>query len=184
MPTRYLATGAVALALLLGVYAIFYAVTTVAQQMAPGMGEQVGRNPTPPVKGLYKGKPIAFIHTESSDAQVAGMLTRMMGPKVLTVPSLAKIPKDLLADVYVFTNGLKGGGPFGFQQDVFDAVPGDARYTPLRALTLVTWRTGSKPGLLGSVEEIQRAAGRGEVALGRPGVVVNMPIVSWPGGHR
>ncbi len=181
---RPLAISAVALAVLFTVYAAFYAVTTPAQQMTPGMGGQPGQNPIPPVKGLYKGKEILFIHTEASDPQVAGMLTRMMGPKVFTVPSLAQIPKELLASVYVFTNGIKGDGPFGFQVDVFDSVPGEAKYTPLRAVTLVTWKDGSKPRLLGSVEEIQAAARRGEVTQKRPGAVVNMPILSWPGGQR
>ena len=181
---RSFAIGAVVLAVLFTAYAAFYAVTTPAQQMTPGMGGQSGQNPTPPVRGLYKGKEILFIHTEASDPQVAGMLTRMMGPKVLTVPSLAKIPQDLLADVYVFTNGLKGDGPFGFQVDVFSAVPGDARYTPLRSVILVTWREGVKPRLMASVEEIQAAARTREIVLKRPGVVVNMPIIVWPGGRR
>ncbi|MBI4279964.1 MAG: hypothetical protein HY660_16050 [Armatimonadetes bacterium] len=161
-----------------------YAVTTPAQQMAPGMSGQTGQNPTPPVKGLYRGKELLFIHTEASSPQVAGMLTKMMGPQVFTVPSLAKIPGNLLADVYVFTNGVKGGGPFGFQPDVFDAVPGQARYTPLRSVVLVAWRPGRTPRLLDSVEEIQAAVRKGEVTLQRPGVVVNMPMLTWPGGHR
>ena len=184
MSTRYLAIGAVALAVLFTAYAAFYAVTTPAQQMAPAPSGSTGQNLTPPVKGLYKGKEILFIHTEASDPQVAGMLTQMMGPKVLTVPSMAKISKDLLADVYVFANGVKGGGPFGFQVDVFDAVPGDARYTPLRSVIVVTWRDGPTPRVLDSVEGIQGAASRGEVTVKRPGVTVNMPILSWPGGQR
>lgn len=111
------------------------------------------------------------------------MLTRMMRPKVLTVPSPAKVPRSLLADVYVFTNGVKGGGPFGFQVDVFDSVPGDARYTPLWSVVLVTWKEGAKPRLLGSVQKIQTAVRNGETVK-RPGVVVNMPILTWPGGGR
>lgn len=103
----------------------------------------------------------------------------MMGPKVFTVPSLAKIPRELLASVYVFINGVKGDGPFGFQVDVFDAVPGEARYTPLRAVTLVSWEEGATPRVLGSMVEIQAASQKGEVTLKRPGVVVNMPILMW-----
>lgn len=181
---RAVAIGAVALAVIFTAYAVFYAVTTPAQQMGPGMTGQPGQNLTPPVKGLYKGKEVHFIHTEASDPQVAEMLTRMMGPKVLTVPSLARIPRALLADVYVFTNGTKGGGPFGFQVDVFDSVPGEARYTPLRAVILVAWEGGARPRLLDSVEEIQTASRKGEVTLKRPGVVVNMPMLTWPGGRR
>lgn len=183
--SRYLAAGAVVLAGLFTAYAVFFAVTTPPQQAGAQMGGgQMDRDPTPAVKGLYKGREVLFIHTEASDPQVAGMLTRMMGPKVLVVPSLAKIPKNLLADVYVFTNGVKGGGPFGFQVDVFNSIPGQASYTPLRSVTLVTWKGGVTPKRLGSVEQIQAAARRGEVTLQQPGVVVNMPIVRWPGGQR
>lgn len=180
MLTRYLATGALLLAGIFTAYAVFYAVTTPAQQM----GGMPATDPTPPVKGLYKGKDVLFIHTEASDKQVAGMLTRMMGPKVLVVPSLAKISEALLANVYVFTNGVKGDGPFGFQVDVFDSVPGEPRYTPLRAITLVTWKDGARSKLLQSVEEIQATVRTGDVSLKRPRIVVNMPMIAWPGGQR
>jgi hypothetical protein len=182
---RYLAIGAVTLTALFTGYAVFYAVTTpLLPTAAQGAGMPAAQNLAPPVKGLYKGKEVLFIHTEASDPQVAEMLTMMMGPKVLLVPSLAKIPHDLLADVDVFTNGVKGGGPFGFQADVFSSVPGDPRYTPLRAVTLVAWRDAVPPRTLGSVEEIQEAARQGQVTLKQPSVVVNMPILVWPGGHR
>jgi hypothetical protein len=144
----------------------------------------MSQNLTPPVKGLYNGKEIQFIHTEASEPQVAAMLTRMMGPKVLVVASLAQVPADLLADVYVFTSGVKGDGPFGFQVDVFDSVPGDARYTPLRSVVLVAWRDGVSTRVMSSVQEIRAALDKGEVTVRRPGVVVNMPIIVWPGGSR
>lgn len=183
MLMRYAARGALALSVIFTLYAVFYAVTTPAQ-MGSSMPAGQNLNLTPTVKGLYKGREVLFIHTEASDPQVAGMLTQMMGPKVLTVPGLGKIPQDLLADVYVFTNGVKGEGPFGFQVDVFDSVPGQSRYTPLRSIVLVTWRDGTKPRLLRSVDEIQAVIRKGEVTARRPGVVVNMPILVWPGGQR
>lgn len=138
----------------------------------------------PVVRGFYAGGEVLFIHTEASEPQVAEMLTSMMGPEVVLVPRLAEVPASILADVYVFTNGVSGGGPFGFQPDVFDSVPGEAGYSPLRAVTLVTWRDASIPPELRSVEEIQAAAAAGELALEHPGIVVNMPILSWPGGER
>ena len=168
------------------VVAVFtaYAASLAAPSVPAGQMGGMTQNMTPPVKGLYNGREVQFIHTEASDPQVAAMLTRMMGPKVVVVPSLAKVPADLLADVYVFTNGVKGNGPFGFQVDVFDSVPGDARYTPLRSVTLVTWKEGVLPRVQRSVEEIRIAVGKGEVTVRRPGVVVNMPILVWPGGQR
>ena len=78
----------------------------------------------PPVKGYMKGKEVRFIHTEASDEKVAELLTDMMGSPVLVVPSLAQAPEVMLANVYVFTNGIRGVGPFKFQPDVFDNPPG------------------------------------------------------------
>jgi hypothetical protein len=31
---------------------------------------------------------------------------------------------------------------------------------------------------------VLEAEGRGDVTLERPGVVINMPMVRWPGGQR
>jgi len=101
-----------------------------------------------------------------------------------TLSSLKEIPSRLLADVFVFTNGVKGEGPFGFQPDVFDAAPGDPRYTPLRRVNLVTWKDGVRARVLRSVEEVQRGRARSEVTVAHPGVVVNMPFLTWSGGQR
>jgi hypothetical protein len=138
----------------------------------------------PLVTGFYNGEEVLFIHTEASDPDVAKMLTDMMGPHVVLVPELAQAPEPLLANVYVFTNGVQGMGPFGFQPDVFDSVPGEEGYRPLRTVSLVTWQEGATPRELRSVEEIQAAEAAGEVAISLPDIVVNMPILSWPGGHR
>ena len=130
------------------------------------------------------GKEIFFVHTEASDAEVAQLLTDMMSSPVLHVPSLADVPADVLADVYVFDNGLEGMGPFGFQADVFDNPPGTAGYSPLRRINVVTWVDPSKARLLTSVAEIMSAKDAGEVTIAQPGVVVNMPFVVWDGGQR
>ncbi|MGQ0568323.1 MAG: DUF7482 domain-containing protein [Armatimonadota bacterium] len=170
------------LALGANIVARFFPVRPEAQGQMPGMG--AAGNPTPPVTGFAKGQEIRFIHTEASDPQVAAMLTRMMGPKVLVVPSLKEIPDRLLASVFVFRNGIKGEGPMGFQPDVFDTVPGNARYTPLRRVVLVGWKEERRARILRSAEEIRQAAQQGDVNLTTPGIVVNMPMLTWPGGHR
>ncbi len=67
----------------------------------------------PPVTGYSEGEKVLFLHTEASDPGIAKILTDMMGSPVLVVPALAQAPKEMLARVYVFTNGLKGEGPLG-----------------------------------------------------------------------
>lgn len=138
----------------------------------------------PPVKGYAAGQEILFLHTEASDPQVARMLTDMMGSPVLVVPALTRAPQTMLAEVYVFTNGVEGDGPFGFQPDVFDRHPGEDGYSPLRRLNLVTWRDPAGARVLRSAEEVLAAETQGQVTIEQPGAVVNMPMVTWPGGHR
>lgn len=138
----------------------------------------------PPVDGFTEGQRIRFIHTEASDPLVAELLTKMKGSPVIVVPELAKVSNELLANVYVFKNGVPGNGPFGFQADVFDYPPGTVGYRPLRTVNLVTWKSQAASRQLRSADEIRRSIDAGELALEQPGVVVNMPLLTWPGGNR
>lgn len=149
-----------------------------------GMGETSKGPRVPPVKGYANGQEILFIHTEASDPNVGKLLTDMMGSPVLVVPSLSHAAPTMLANVFVFTNGIKGDGPMGFQSDVFDQVPGDPGYTPLRALHLVTWMDERAARELKSAAEVRAAASKGEVTISRSGAVINMPFITWPRGHR
>lgn len=138
----------------------------------------------PAGKAYAEGKEIYFVHTEASDAGVAEKLTNMMKSPVMLVPSLAEVPAEALANVYVFTNGVEGSGPFGFQADVFDNPPGTDGYTPLRRLNVIAWAEGATARELKSVAEVLEAESRGELTIEQPGVVINMPFVVWDGGQR
>ncbi len=152
-------------------------------------GEMAGMPATdvrlPPVQGFYEGQEVLFVHPEASDPDVAGMLSDMMGGSpVLVVPELAAVSSQALDDVFVFTNGIEGMGPFGFQPDVFPSAPGDEAYRPLRRVVLVSWVEESQAWELRSAEEITVAADSGEIALEETEAVVNMPFLTWPGGRR
>jgi len=133
----------------------------------------------PLVRGIYEGEDVLFLHTEVSDESIANILTEMMGPTVIVVPMLAEIPQEFLSLVYVFTNGIEDGGPLGFQPDIFDSVPGDDSYSPLREINLVTWDEDSEPRQLDSVDELLDAEENGELIIEESGIVVNMPILVW-----
>lgn len=139
---------------------------------------------SPPVVGYVEGEEIRFAHTEASDPEIAKTLTEMMDSPVLVVPELAQVPEAALANVYVFTNGIRGDGPLEFQSDIFDSPPGTPGYSPLRAVNLVTWTNESAARTLTSADAVLEAARRGEVTIEKPGVVVNMPLLTWPGGRR
>lgn len=144
--------------------------------------------PIPSVVGYYEGEDVLFTHTEISDPEIAKHLTRMIGSPTISVPALADVPESALADVYIFANGVAPEntplGPFGYQADIFDSVPGDAGYSPLRRVLRVTWNEGAEARLLRSVAEVTEALKAGGIIVERPGIVVNMPFVRWPGGGR
>jgi hypothetical protein len=162
-------------------------VVVVVAALATGFAAGYFVNPVgiPYTAGYTEGKRIKFIHPEVSDAKVADVLTEMLNSPVIVVPSLARAPDSMVADVYVFTNGVKRGeGPFKFQADIFDRPPGTDGYSPLRVLNLVAWKDERNARELRSAAEVKAAEAAGELTIKRPGVVVNIPLLTWPGGRR
>lgn len=139
----------------------------------------------PAGKAYSEGQEIYFIHTETSDPDIANKLTNMMKSPVLVVPALANVPDSALASVYVFENGLKGSGPLGYQMDIFDAPPNMAeKYSPLRRLITVKWNDNIAARELKSAAQVLSAQDAGELTTNPTGVVINMPFVTWSGGKR
>ena len=66
----------------------------------------------------------------------------------------------------------------------FDRLPGTEGYSPLRRVHFVRWVEGRAPRELRSAQAVREAELSGEVTIERTSSVVNMPIVSWPGGRR
>ena len=162
---------------------LFTALLVTLTACAPKAAE-MPKAELPAGKAWADGKEIYFVHTEASDPGVAEKLTNMMKSPVILVPSLADVPDESLANVYVFTNGIAGSGPFGFQADVFDNPPGTDGYTPLRRLNAVTWIDETKARELTSAADVLAAETAGELIIEQPGVVINMPFVVWDGGQR
>ena len=158
---------------------------TEAMAGGTGMEMEMGDAPSVPAGTAYaEGAEIRFMHTEASDSDIAKLLTDMMSSPVLHVPSLAEVPQGARATVYVFTNGVKGMGPLGFQPDVFDNPPGTEGYSPLRTLHTVTWADEAQATELKSVADVLQAEQSGLLTIAPQPVVINMPFLSWPGGER
>jgi hypothetical protein len=148
-------------------------------------GKEGGQYASVPVGRAYAdGQEIFFTHTEASDPAIAEKLTNMMKSPVLLVTSLAEAPESMLANVYVFENGLKGKGPLGYQPDVFDKPAGKEGYSPLRQIILVKWQDESKVREIKSASDILLAAASSELSTQKTGIVVNMPFMVWQGGQR
>ena len=138
----------------------------------------------PMIDGYHKGDMVYFVHTEISDSAMADMMSKMINFPTLYVPELKNIPEDQMARVYVFTNGVPGsepygGGPFMFQIDVFDSIPGQAEYSQFRIPYLVTWNADAKPRILNSESKILKAESGGEITIEKSTIVVNAPMITW-----
>jgi len=138
----------------------------------------------PMIDGYYKGNKVYFVHTEVSDSEMAEMMSKMINFPTLHVPELKNIPEDQMARVYVFTNGVPGsepygGGPFMFQIDVFDSIPGQKKYSQFRIPYLVTWNNDTKPRILNSESVILKAESDGKVSIEKSNLVVNVPMITW-----
>jgi len=138
----------------------------------------------PLIDGYYNGEKVYFVHTEVSDKAMAEMMTMMINFPTLHVSNLKNISPDEMAKVYVFTNGISGSGPYGggpfmFQIDVFDSIPGQMGHSQFRVPHLVTWNENSTPRILTSVDEILEAETNGELTIQKTDNVVNAPMIVW-----
>lgn len=154
---------------------------------AAGPTEQEPFVRLPAIDAYHEGQKIWFLHTEVSSTQMAQRLTAMVDHPTIHAPRLGEIDRTDAGALYVFTNGVSqrdaepwGGGPFHYQIDVFDSVPGQQEYTPLRNPHLVTWSEGANARVLHSEAEILHAQRNGELSIERTDVIVNAPVVSAP----
>jgi len=141
----------------------------------------------PMIDGYYNGETVYFIHTELSDKKMANMMTSMVNFPTLYVPDLENIPDEGIGKFYVFTNGIVGtgpygGGPFFFQIDIFDSVPGQDEYSEFRTPQLVTWNDDSMPRILTSVDDLFDAQTNGELSIKSADFVVHLPMIVWDSG--
>lgn len=137
----------------------------------------------PLVKGYENGNEIFFIATDVSDMKTAEMATNLTGFKVNFAPLLAQTPETARGQAYVFTNGIEGKGPFGFQIPVLNAKPGDEGYSPLLQMNMVEWEQGATPKELKSAQEIMDAEKNGTITVNKTDIIVNHPAIKWQGGQ-
>ena len=116
------------------------------------------------------GQPAYYIRTDASDQDFA----RREG--LVFVPRLqGALGKNAYANLYQFEGGAAN------QQTVLSTAPHLADYTPIYSVNRVTFR--GAPKLLNSADEVKRAEASNEVTVQATSVLVNYPVVKWPGGE-
>jgi hypothetical protein len=116
---------------------------------APATADTIRHFPQKATEGFYRGQTIEYLD---------------FGPIKLK-------PGNKTADLWSVTNGVKD------QYNIVDVVPGQAGYTPLWDVNLVTWKSGVTPRLLTSAGAVRKALSAGELTMKKPGIVVNCPVI-------
>ena len=135
-------------------------------------------------KGIYEGNQILYIITDGSDEDYTKILSEKQGWKVELALAIADIPEDALQKLFIFKNGIKGDGIYGFQDEVFSSTPSqESQYSALNSVIEVTWKIGQKEIIFESVADIIAAEEGGRVKFNETEIVLNTPQIIWPDGQ-
>ena len=135
-------------------------------------------------KGVYEGEQILYIITDGSDEDYAKTLSETQQWNVETSTVLADVPEDILGQMFVFTNGIRGDGIYGFQDEVFSSTPSqESEYNALHSVIEVSWKTGQRESVFESADDIIAAEESGRIKFDQTGVILNTPQIVWPDGQ-
>ena len=119
---------------------------------------------------LVDGEHAYFVRTDASDQAFAAAEGLVFVPLLSAAGSL----DGGTADIYLFDEGAAD------QLPILSSAPGMEGFTPLFRVTRV--RAGSG-GMLDSATAVQAAADSGQAELESTDIIVNFPLVKWPGGE-
>ncbi|MEX0626078.1 MAG: hypothetical protein WD402_06005 [Chloroflexota bacterium] len=119
---------------------------------------------------LVDGEAAYFVRTDTSDAAFAEQEGLVFVPLLSAAGSL----DGGTADLYLFDEGAADQVP------VLSSAPGMDGFTPLFRVTRVR---ASSTAVLDSAAAVQAAADAGEAELEPTDIIVNYPLVKWPGGE-
>lgn len=121
--------------------------------------------------GIVDDQPAYFIRTDASDQTFATT------EKLVHVPKMAGALRGGrgVSSIYLFDGGAAGQTP------VLSSAPHQAAYSPAFRVHRVSFTGQSRK--LGSVAAIQAAEREGTVRVEQTNIVVNYPVVKWPGGE-
>ena len=135
-------------------------------------------------KGIYEGNPVHYIITDGSDEDYAKTISEKQEWDVELALPLADVPENILQKLYIFKNGVKGDGIYGFQNEVFSSTPSqESEYSALNSIIEVTWKVGQKEIEFESTTDIIAAKEGGRIEFEETGIVLNTPQIIWPDGQ-
>lgn len=118
------------------------------------------------------GSTIYYIATNASVKKVADDLGVVYANKTGSA-----LKSGSSSDLFVFTNGIKGTGPMGYQASIASTNIGDETYSPLWRIQATTWKDSSQDEFLKTGKEISTAGSEGKLTIDIAGAIVNCPFV-------
>lgn len=119
------------------------------------------------------GSTIYYIATDASTKEVADMLG------VIHVEKIGQtLVSSAASDLYVFTNGITGTGPAGFQASIGSTDIGDEFYSPFWRIQTATWAEPESAPFLTTTSEITEAASNEDLTTALGGFIVNCPFIA------
>jgi hypothetical protein len=135
-------------------------------------------------KGIYEGNQVLYILTDGSDEEYTKILSEKQDWNVEFSPPLADIPDDVLQKLFIFKNGIRGDGIYGFQAELFSSTPSqESEYSALNSVIEVTWKPGQRATLIESAEDVIDAEEGGRVEFNEADIILNTPQIVWPDGQ-
>jgi len=118
------------------------------------------------------GSTIYYIATDASKQDVADMLGVTFVDR-----TGATLLSGASSDLYVFTNGIKGTGPMGYQASIGSTNAGDEFYSPMWRIQATTWKDPSSAEFLTMTDQITSSGSKGALTTEIAGVIVNCPFI-------
>ncbi|MDB4342217.1 hypothetical protein N9998_00565 [Nitrosopumilus sp.] len=132
-------------------------------------------------QGIHSGNNILYIITDASDQDYAKTISEKQKWNIQLSQSIKDIPESNSQKIFIFKNGIKGDGLFGFQNEVFSSTPEQSDYTSLASIIEVTWKTGQKEIIFESASDVINAEKSGRLKFNEKNVIINAPQIKWAG---
>ena len=118
------------------------------------------------------GSTVYYIATDTSSQDASNALGVIYVPKTQNA-----LVSSAASDLYVFTNGITGTGPMGFQASIGSTNTGDEYYSPLWRIQAATWKDPNNASFLTTTSEITEHASEDHLTTAVAGFIVNCPFI-------
>ena len=130
-------------------------------------------------KGIHNENEILYIITDASDKNYATTISEKQEWNIQLSKSIKNISENNFQKIFIFKNGIKGDGIFGFQNEIFSSTPEQSDYTALGSIIEVTWKPGQKEIIFQSALDVIDAEKSGRIKFNETNVIVNTPQIKW-----